>query len=224
MRQLLHHGAGGTGPAGWRSGTVALLRVGVLIAWAYATRIPLIQALAAPLQIPHLFVDLALLAAFGLLWRFIFPVHTETRSQTPDARQRWLTMTYTSILIVLPAIVGYWLLKEDSFVGVVRVQPEGLGQLSDGVRVFTLVALVPSVEEFYFREVVRSELRQVLPTSWHAIVANGVWFAFLHPAESMPFALVLGLCSAALRELNGSLAPCIMSHSLGNLVLAFLQE
>ncbi len=93
------------------------------------------------------------------------------------------------------------------------------------VRLVGLVALVPIIEELFWRSlvmrwVVNPDFRTVPigTVTLTAAVVSSLFFATAHP-EWLP-AILTGLIWAALLAKTGSLFACVVSHAIANLALA----
>jgi membrane protease YdiL (CAAX protease family) len=85
-------------------------------------------------------------------------------------------------------------------------------------------ALAPLVEEFFFRGWLQSIVaREVGPArKWLAPVITALAFALVHPPQSFPAVLLLGLLAGALYARTSSLSPSIFAHMAHNWAVVFL--
>lgn len=80
------------------------------------------------------------------------------------------------------------------------------------------IVVAPICEEIFFRGLFYGSLRTKLPTAWAAIVC-GLVFGLIHfstGVSAVPVLIVLGIIFCLVRELTGSLYPCIGMHALNN--------
>ena len=90
-----------------------------------------------------------------------------------------------------------------------------LALIAAGV-MFVLIA--PIAEEVFFRGFFYGSLRTRLPTAWAAIVC-GLVFGGIHAStgvSAVPILIVLGIVFCLVREVTGSLYPCIALHAFNN--------
>ncbi len=89
--------------------------------------------------------------------------------------------------------------------------------------IFAAAVLAPLAEELYFRGLVQSVLRKWVGRPWLAILLASVFFAVVHPLNTIPSIFVLSLALGFLYERTGRLTPCILLHCIFNSVSLAMQ-
>src|SRR5205823_339778 len=81
--------------------------------------------------------------------------------------------------------------------------------------------LAPILEELYFRDLFFRALWKRENSFWFAAAVSSIFFMIAHMSV-YPGALLLGLISAFLLVLSGSILPSILFHSISNLSFIFI--
>lgn len=87
----------------------------------------------------------------------------------------------------------------------------------DPVMVVLLVALAPLAEEVAFRGYTQSVFKRKLGTNG-AIIVTSLLFSLFHPISMFPQVFVTSLFLGTIKEVHGSLIPCVVVHCLNNVV------
>lgn len=130
-----------------------------------------------------------------------------------------------AFLAVLPVCVGLvelasWLLRmwnpdlvqPHSFL----VQLREMGIAGRVMIVLSATVLAPLVEELFFRGLIQSMLRNVLP-AWPAVLVTSLLFMIVHAeAQNLPALFVLSTVMGYNYERCGRLWPAILTHALFN--------
>lgn len=97
-------------------------------------------------------------------------------------------------------------------------QYETVQKLSlDPMMVVLLVALAPLAEEVAFRGYTQSIFKRKLGTNG-AIIVTSLLFSLFHPISVFPQVFVTSLLLGTIKEVHGSLVPCVLVHCLNNVV------
>ena len=163
-------------------------------------------------------LEAALIASALLAARLIKPLHPWQFGLRPA--RFWRTLGWSLLgLVAFYAFVAVW-------VGLVgapsQSTAEDVGADKGGVAVVAagllFVVAAPISEEFFFRGFFYGSLRTRLPTGWAALVCGGVFGAihFTTGVSAVPLLIALGTIFCLVREVTGSLYPCIALHAVNN--------
>ncbi|KAF2958213.1 hypothetical protein AS159_00375 [Thermotoga sp. Ku-13t] len=87
----------------------------------------------------------------------------------------------------------------------------------DPMMVVLLVVLAPLAEEVAFRGYTQSVFKRKLGTDG-AIIVTSLLFSLFHPISMFPQVFVTSLLLGTIKEVHGSLIPCVVVHCLNNVV------
>jgi len=87
----------------------------------------------------------------------------------------------------------------------------------DPAMIVLLVILAPLAEEVAFRGYTQAIAKRRLGTNG-AIIVTSLLFSFFHPFSVFPQIFVTSLLLGTIKEVHGSLVPCIIVHCLNNVV------
>lgn len=118
------------------------------------------------------------------------------------------SMLYLLLLYGLLALTSLIFPQEPTLVQEVKLDP---------VLIVLLVVLGPLAEEVAFRGYTQSIVKRRLGTNG-AIVLTSLLFSLFHPFSVFPQIFVTSLLLGTIKEVHGSLIPCVIVHCLNNVV------
>jgi len=87
----------------------------------------------------------------------------------------------------------------------------------DPAMIVLLVVLAPLAEEVAFRGYAQAIAKRRLGTNG-AIIMTSLLFSLFHPFSVFPQIFVTSLLLGTIKEVHGSLVPCVIVHCLNNVV------
>jgi len=153
---------------------------------------------------------------FGLLWG--------------DFKEHWKTgvlwglglKALPTLLTVLAMVVVAMFTPIGEVPGNNPLPSVGMVNLEWGILAFAIGIVAPIVEEIIYRGLIYPLLRQRYGVKV-GIVFSSLLFGLMHGFSFVGlFAMLAGVGFAVLYERTGSLAPCIIAHSVGNLASILL--
>jgi membrane protease YdiL (CAAX protease family) len=160
----------------------------------------------------------SLLAGALVAATLIKPVHPWQFGLIPTKPLRavgWAVLGMVAFYILAAIWVSIIGDPEQSTAEDIGAEESDLALYAAGV-MFIFVA--PVIEEIFFRGFFYGSLRTRLPVGWAALI-GGVVFGAIHVgtgASAVPILMVLGVIFCLVRELTGSLYPCIAMHAFNN--------
>jgi hypothetical protein len=118
------------------------------------------------------------------------------------------SLLYLLLLYGLLAVTSLVFPEESSVVQKMSLDP---------AMIVLLVILAPLAEEVAFRGYAQSVAKKRFGTNG-AIIVTSLLFSFFHPFSVFPQIFVTSLLLGTIKEVHGSLVPCIIVHCLNNVV------